>query len=338
MVLRLIAPIAETASQLEISGLDHALRQAQLGANSAVRSRMTRKVETAHDLLSEMPSSDDLAFSHAGLCQTFLPHRALKENHTVWRRESGRFTLWVRPGVLRDRSDPKADTNSDADYVGVPFGPKARLILIYLQTEGLKSREVYLGKNLSAFLRSLGVPNSGGPRGAISQVKEQFKRITRCSFTMQFDGDDSIDISDTSIVDGVRLWNMSSDDWNATVHLSEKFHRHLVHHSVPLDRRAIAHLANNSLGLDLYALMAYRLPKLKQDLRLSWDKLQGQIGSEYAQTRDLSKAIRAVMPDLKIAYPHANVEIGRGGLIFRNSPPPIPPKAQVNGHRLRVLD
>ncbi len=328
---RVVHTITEPERQLELIGLEHARRIADLAtATLAVRARMMRRVESAHELLSESPTSEDIAFSHAGLCQTFLPHRRPRENHTPWRRISGKFTLWVRPGLLRERDNH----HTDDDYVGVPFGPKARLILIYLQTEGRQSREVYLGKNLSAFLRSLGVPNTGGPRGAISQVKEQFKRISRCSFTMQFDGDESIDIQDTQIVDGLRLWNMSSDEWSATVHLSENFHRHLVHHSVPLDRRAIAHLSNNSLGLDLYALMAYRLPRLERELYLSWDRLQHQIGSEYAQARDLSRAIRAVLPDLKIAYPDAKVEIGKGGLVLRPSPPAVARATQVQGYRL----
>ena len=38
-----------------------------------------------------------LAFLHAGLCQTYLPHMRPKENHAVWRREAGRFTLTSRP-------------------------------------------------------------------------------------------------------------------------------------------------------------------------------------------------------------------------------------------------
>jgi hypothetical protein len=74
--------------------------------------------------------------------------------HSAWRREAGRFTLIVAPGVLdeRRRDIPRRVGPHEASdlYVGVPFGPKARLILIYLQTEGRKSRVVNMGRSMSA--------------------------------------------------------------------------------------------------------------------------------------------------------------------------------------------
>jgi hypothetical protein len=316
--------------QLELIGIEEARRIADSAQAKAVVSRARSLLDTAHDLLSDLPGADDLAFQHAGLCQTCLPHRRPKSNHAVWRRQSGRFTLFVRPGVATERP---TTGGADEDYVGVPFGPKARLIMIFLQTEGVKSRTVHLGKNFSSFLRSLGVPNSGGPRGAIGQVKEQFRRIAGCSFTLAWDGEDGTTFSNSQIVDGGRLWNMSSSDWSATVELSEGFHNYLTRHAVALDKRAISLLQNNSLGLDLYALFAYRLPRLKGELRLSWEAMQGQIGSEYNQMRDLARHVRSVMPDIKVAYPHANVEVGKGGLLLRPSKPSVP-RTQVQGFKL----
>ena len=316
--------------QLELIGIEEARRIADSAQAKAVVSRARSLLDMAHDLLTDLPGADDLAFQHAGLCQTCLPHRRPKSNHTVWRRQSGRFTLFVRPGVATERP---TTGGTDEDYVGVPFGPKARLIMIFLQTEGVKSRTVNLGKNFSSFLRSLGVPNSGGPRGAIGQVKEQFRRIAGCSFTLAWDGEDGTTFSNSQIVDGGRLWNMSSSDWSATVELSEGFHNYLTRHAVALDKRAISLLQNNSLGLDLYALFAYRLPRLKGELRLSWEAMQGQIGSEYTQMRDLARHVRSVMPDIKVAYPHANVEVGKGGLLLRPSKPSVP-RTQVQGFKL----
>jgi hypothetical protein len=316
--------------QLDLLGVDEARRRAEASPTKAVMTRTQNLIESAHDLLSEMPTPDDFAFQHAGFCQTCLPHRRPKTNHAIWKRQSGRFTLYIRPGVDIQSATETAD---GGDYTGVPYGPKARLIMIFLQTEGLKSRTVHLGKNLSAFLRSLGVPNTGGPRGSITQVKEQFSRIAGCSFTLKWDGGDVMDVSNTHIVDDATLWKMSSHEWSATVELSERFHQHLCEHAVILDKRAIAHLQNNSLGLDLYALFSYRLPRLSRELRLSWEALQGQIGCEYSHMRNLAHHVRTVMPEVKIAYPHANVEIGKGGLLMRPSKPSVP-KAQVNGYKL----
>jgi hypothetical protein len=301
-------------------------------------------VETLHDLLSELPTAENLTFNHSGLCQTSLPHKRPASDTAVWKRQSGRFTLMIRPGVINGAgtatSRGKTPAKGEEDYVGVPFGPKARLIMFHLQTEGLKSRTVSLGKNLSAFLRSLGLEVRGGPRGTIRPIREQALRIGRCTFTMQWDAMDGqrTIITDTNIVEGMDLWNPSSEDWSGEVQLSQHFHDHLREHAVPLDRRGIALLSNNSLGLDLYALFAYRLPRLKVPLKLTWEQLQSQIGSE-SEPKELARKVRDVLPTVLRAYPSAQVEAesqqGRtpGKLILKPSPPAVP-KTSVQGFRL----
>ena len=224
----------------------------------------------------------------------------------------------VRPGVMSgvastvSQARDKTPKKGEEDYVGVPYGPKARLIMFHLQTEGLKSRTVSLGKNLSAFLRSLGLEVRGGQRGTIRPIREQALRIGRCTFTMQWDveGGERTIITDTNIVDGMNLWNPTSESWSGEVQLGQSFHDHLREHAVPLDRRGIALLSDNSLGLDLYALFAYRLPRLKAPLKLTWGQLQGQIGSECEPTA-LARKVREILPTVLRAYPNAKVRPSR---------------------------
>jgi hypothetical protein len=331
---------------LGLIGYEEARRQAELLPFKAVRARALNRVETLHDLLSELPTGEDLTFNHSGLCQTSLPHARPASNTTVWKRQSGRFTLMIRPGVMSgvastvSHARDKILEKGEEDYVGVPYGPKARLIMFHLQTEGLKSRTVSLGKNLSAFLRSLGLEVRGGQRGTIRPIREQALRIGRCTFTMQWDaeGGERTIIADTNIVEGMNLWNPSSENWSGEVQLSQRFHDHLREHAVPLDRRGIALLSDNSLGLDLYALFAYRLPRLKVPLRLTWGQLQGQIGSECEPTA-LARKVRDILPTVLRAYPNAKVQAepqqGRmpGHLILNPSPSAVP-KTSVPGFRL----
>jgi hypothetical protein len=315
--------------QLEIHGL---ARTKEMVAGSELdRRRWVQRVETTHDIMSELPGADDLSFLHSGLCQTCLPHRRLRDDRDPWRRTSGRFSLIVTPGVLEEQGVVR--------YVGVPYGPKARLIMIHLQTEGMKSRTVNLGSSLSAWLRSLGLAVTGGPRGTITAVREQSVRIARCAFSMQWtssvpDGGQRTVISDTRIVEGMEMWRAGrGTEWSSTVELSERFHTHLREHAVPLDRRGIAHLSANSLGLDLYTLFAYRLPKLQRDLHLRWSALQEQIGSDESSMKSLAQRIREVMADVLVAYPHAKVEVTRHGLLLKPSKPAVP-KTSVNGYQL----
>ena len=93
-----------------------------------------------------------------------------------------------------------------------------------------------------------------------------------------------------------------------------------------------AHLAGNSLGLDLYTLFAYRLPRLREGLHLSWPQLRDQLGSGEAHTRSLAQRIRDVLPEIAAVYPEAKVEATRHGLMLRPSLPAVPRTAvQVRG-------
>ena len=150
---------------------------------------------------------------------------------------------------------------------------------------------------------------------------------------MESSGKERTIIADTKIIDGMELWNATSDDWSATVELGEKFHSHLLEHAVPLDKRGISLLSGNSLALDLYALFAYRLPKLQRDLTMTWSMLQNQVGSEYAENKWIARKVREVMPEVIRAYPHARVEVGRYGLLMKPSPPSVP-REMVNGYRM----
>ena len=318
------------SEQLEILGLDGARRLAEsAGASPRERSRLLRRVDVTHELMSSLPAAEDLSFLHSGLCQTCLPHSRPTENHTIWHRQSGRFSLMVQPGVV--------DSGEKPHHVGVPYGPKARLILIHLQTEGLRSRTVNLGASFSAFMRSLGLAVTGGKRGTIGAVREQSLRIALCRFTLQWAADvpagKPAGIANTQIVDRLELWSTDRGGWSEFVQLSEQFHTHLREHAVPLDRRGIAHLSANSLGLDLYALFAYRLPRLERDVHLRWGALQQQIGSAEKTTNTLAQRVREVMPDVLTAYPHAKVAITPHGLLLKPSTAAVP-KTAVQGFRL----
>ncbi len=80
--------------QLEMLGLDETKRRVTAeGATPAERKRLLRRVEVTHELMSELPAAEDLSFLHSGLCQTCLPHSRPAEDHAIWRRCSGRFSL-----------------------------------------------------------------------------------------------------------------------------------------------------------------------------------------------------------------------------------------------------
>ena len=182
-------------AQLELVGLDETLRRADAaGATPAERARLRRRVEVAAEIMSEPPGGDELGFLHAGLCQCYLPRTRPAQNSDAWARRTGRFRLLVEPGTLRP-DDSRGEGGhwlpaSGAEYVGVPFGTKARLLMFYLQREGVRSRVVPMGSSMSGWMRAMGLRVIGGERGTIAPLREQALRLASCHFTLEWNSDD----------------------------------------------------------------------------------------------------------------------------------------------------
>jgi len=196
---------------------------------------------------------------------------------------------------------------------------------------------------MSAWIRSLGLPVTGGHKGTIQAVREQTVRIATCSFSFQWSGNDaqgnsSQRVQNARIVDGMELWQAAGDSskWATTVQLSEEFYLHLREHAVPLDQRAIAHLARGSLGLDLYAFFAHRPHRLKDPVTLGWNTLADQFGDDGSTYRTAQR-IRETLPEVRAVYPSLNVDITRRGLVLHRSPPPVPANTLITGARLSTV-
>ena len=117
-----------------------------------------------------------IGFLYSGWAQAALPHKRLPDEQP-WQVRTDRVNLVVEPGR-------KSLPSGGLQWVGVPYGSRARLIMLYLQTEALRtqSREIELGKSLRAWLKKMGISPGGK---SISDVREQAERITRCRLTFE---------------------------------------------------------------------------------------------------------------------------------------------------------
>src|SRR3954469_20135859 len=125
--------------------------------------------------------------------------------------------------------------------------------------------------------------------------------------------------------------------WPEVVELSQEVHDHLRSHAVPLDSRAIAHLAGSALALDLYAFLVYRLPRLRERLRLSWGAVTMQFGTADTPPRKMAQLIHNALVEVQAVYPEARVEAVREGLLLRHSPPSVPARTLVAGGLQLIL-
>lgn len=304
-------------------------REALLEQTGDARDR--RRIDWACDVLTW--ESEDVSFLHAGFCMAALPHRRPANDLEPWIRTNGRFKLAIWPGKM---------LRADGGYseVGIPYGTRARLILLYLMTTAMRtgSRFVPMEKSMSAWLRKIGLPVTGGPRGTIKPVREQALRISRCALTLRLDGDDGqASLQDRRMVDGLHLWAADeSCEWPESVELTEEFYDHLRDHAVPLDEHAIAKLKSSSLGLDLYVWLCYRLPRLRQPLRLGWEQLMPQFGSQAKSMTSFAQNMRDALLDVAAVYPGARIDIVRGGIRLHPTAPAVAFRPG-QGHQLRLI-
>ena len=131
-------------------------------------------VEAAASYLADEEAG--IGFLYSGWTQAALPHRRLDDD-AVWQITSEKVTFLLEPGRR-----PSGVDGVQPGFYGVPYGSRARLIMLYLQSEALRTgcREVQLGKSLRGWLTNMGIPAGGR---SINDVREQAERISRCRLT-----------------------------------------------------------------------------------------------------------------------------------------------------------
>ena len=221
----------------------------------------------------------------------------------------------------------------------LPFGNLPRLLLAWVCTEAVRtqSRELVLGRSLSEFMRSLGISSdSGGSRGELTRIRNQMKRLFRCTVSLNYEderGDASVS---SSVADRTEFWwNERKPDqsslWKSKIYLGEQFFNEIIRNPVPIDMNTLKALKRCSLGLDLYLWLVYRTFSLRAPLRLTWKQLYQQFGTDPAKASDKRivkifrrQALRE-LKKIKAAWPELNYATAPGLLILLPSTPVIPP-------------
>src|SRR5215218_5454660 len=108
-----------------------------------------RLIQSAGEIVAEDP--EGTLFQHTVFCQTGLPYRNPGEGQREWERRNGDIHLKV---VAGEALHPET---GEWIKLGLPYGPKPRLILAYLNREALLhgSPEIEVDASLTAFAKSL---------------------------------------------------------------------------------------------------------------------------------------------------------------------------------------
>lgn len=257
----------------------------------------------------EAQEAGAIGFMARAMVQATLPHRHV--DGPVFERKNGAFrlTLMAPPAT------------------GLPYGTIPRLLLAWMTTEAVRTREreLVLGESMSGFMRELGLVPTGGRWGSITRLKDQTTRLFASTVSAVYEDGQRTALLNRSVADSANLWwHPKAPDqaglWESTVTLSEPFFREVIERPVPVDMRALKALKRSPMALDIYVWLTWRLSYLRTATEIPWPALSVQFGADYRRVRDFKAAFLAELRKVLAVYPDARVNEGDTGLMLAPSP------------------
>ena len=173
----------------------------------------------AGELTTDRDPRDKL-YSHSVFAQTSLPYRNPGNDVRVWTRSNGQIGLRVEAGTAW------SPDKGDFVQIGLPYGPKPRLLLAYLNAEALKQQSavIEVERSLTAFVKALRLD----PKGRnINAVKEQLTRLSASTIRLGMTAEGEAVTIKSDIVSSFSLWWPKDERqrvlWPSIVRLSPEY-------------------------------------------------------------------------------------------------------------------
>ena len=307
-------------------GIHHlVLMHGQQRAREMVPQKQRPLVDIAAEVMADERQS--IGVSYTGFCLTSLPHKRLPDDQ-AWEKHGHRVTLLVEPGRMKT-------AEGEIKLYGVPYGARARMILLYLQTQAIRtnSPRVALGRSMRDWMERMGLAIGGE---TARSLREQSARIAGCTLKFFWEGEDdtSHGFKRGAIVDsGLQFStgdNTQASLWEDQVVLDPIFYQTLRDHPVPLQEAAIRQLRDRSMSLDLYVWLAWRLHTIGRPTPITWASIHTQFGAGFDKLFHFKPRFSEALAAAVAAYPEARVELGEKGITLYPSRPPIP---RLNGQQ-----
>jgi hypothetical protein len=295
----------------------------------------------------------DLAFINRTFCLVGLPLRRQFERDKKTRKavepqrevsafsrvdDRYSFTVNSRTVVLPSEIHP----NGLHVPIGIPFGAKARLIILWMTTQSrlTGSRWLELGR-ISDWLESVGI--APHPESYVA-AREQLIRLAFCHFTMVYaDREKRQDLfRDCSLIDSKIFAQDDIANYGAgelkklrypvgiqlTTQAFEQFTGPDV---IPICTEALRKINNNAVAIDVYLYLHFLLPSIPrgEKVLLSWKKLARQFGNVGETAARFRQMFHVSVEQALHAYRDADFNITDEGYELRYSPPAEPQKTLV---------
>ena len=260
------------------------------------------------------------------LVQCGMPLTRPSDGQLVLQRKQGNVTVTYASGV-----DPKT-----GKHIGLPYGPIARLLLVWINTEAMtqRSRRIQVTGNLTQFMKDVGLQYRSGEKGTTKTLREQIRRVLLAQISFYSEEEDGahekfkmMQISGEYDI----WWSYKEPDqtsiFESWIELGDKFYEAIIQGPVPLRLEHLKALRKSPLAIDFYIWASYRIYTLNQSktrsLFLPLPILQRQLGSSFNRKIDFQRAMAGAIQKVKTVFPHLDCDLDKDGLTLRSGPVPL---------------
>jgi hypothetical protein len=283
-----------------------------------------RRRDAVRRALEAAPSDfEDLRHIHSVLAMCGFPYTRQPLAVREYESRQGRMSLIVEAGKLRN------PVTGERVEQPLPYGPKPLLLLMHLCSEAIrqKSATIEIADSLTAFIRDIGFPVTGGPRGTLNAFKEQVNALAACKLVVgMWDGQRSIDYQGTPF-SRIEVWLPTHPDqmmlWPSKLTFSLDFYDTLSKHALPIRAEAVRAFAGSARKLHIYFWLNYRLHRLKTPLTLSWNALTAQFGGGFNRARAFRAHFADDLQHLQEVFPKLRASLSEEGLTLMPGDPDV---------------
>lgn len=285
-------------------------------------SPIKRRRTEARDLVASTQAEEaDRHHIHSVIALCGLPYRDPGTGVREHLREYGKSSLAVQAGYLKDPVTGRMTPQ------GLPYGPKARLLLLHICTMAIrqKSAEIEIADSMSAFIRDIGFPVTGGERGTLRQFKEQLNRLAASRMQIGLWNGDAATTINAQPIRSFDIWLPQDAGqrmlWSSTLRLDPEFFESLRQHALPVDVRALRAFSQSARQIDMLLWLGYRMRSVSRRYVISWPTLMEQFGANVARSRKFKEMFADDLAAMKEVFPALPVELGPDGITLRPCDP-----------------
>ncbi|HEX3552307.1 MAG TPA: replication protein RepA [Thermoanaerobaculia bacterium] len=215
--------------------------------------------------------------------------------------------------------------------IGLPYGRAARLIVLWLTTQVVRTQQrvIRLGSSFHRFCGAIGTTAITGKRATTTSVMDQLIRLSKMSLHLDWvrpparqEGGRGIYRSGhfKLTAETVYWWDVAKGAAAGPCYilLDEDFCQMVLNGPTPVDPQVIRAL-DSALAIDVYVfctMRAYRLRRLRKPDTVSWAELEEQFGSGFSRSRDFRREMKKALEKVLRFYPEVRVKPSPTGLTF----------------------